>query len=64
MNTSDDPETSGQAVDTAAALFGIAMQPEWRASAIANVDAIAKAARLVMEFPLDDEAEYGPVFRP
>ena len=53
-----------QAVDTAAALFGIAMEPAWREAAVMNFDTLANAAGLVMGFPLDDEAEYGPVFRP
>ena len=62
MNASD--EMTAQAVDTAAALFGITMQPDWRNVAIANFATIAGAAALVMAFPLEDEAEYGPVFTP
>ena len=61
---SDDRDIKAQAIDTAAALFGVAMQPDWREAAIANFATIAAAAGLVMDFPLDDEAEYGPVFTP
>lgn len=63
MSASDDQDVRAQAVDTAAALFGIAMQPAWREAAVANFNAIAIAAQLVMSFPLVDEAEYGPVFQ-
>lgn len=62
MSTSDD--ITAQAVDNAAALFGIAMEKEWREAAVANFVTIAQAAGLVMGFSLDDEAEYGPVFAP
>lgn len=53
-----------QAVDTAAALFGVTMQPAWREAAVMNFGTLVAAAELVMGFPLDDEAEYGPVFTP
>jgi hypothetical protein len=51
-------------VDAALALAGIAMAPEWRDSVLANFKTITAAAQFVMAFPLDDEAEPGPVFRP
>ncbi len=46
------------AVDAAIALFGL------REIAVRDFSAIAAAAQLVTEFPLDEEAEYGPVFAP
>lgn len=55
---------AGQGVDTAAALFGIDLRPAWREAAIAHFVALEAAAGLVMTFPLEDEAEYGPVFTP
>ena len=61
---SDDQDVRGQAIDTAAALFGVAMEPGWREAAVMNFGTLAAAAGLVMGFPLDDEAEYGPVFTP
>ncbi len=60
---SGDPEGQAAAVDAAATLFGVAMEPAWREAAVANFAAIAAAARLVLGFPLDDEAEPSPVFR-
>ena len=45
------------AVDAAAALFGVPLESAWRAAAVANFATIAAAARLVLDFPLDDEAE-------
>lgn len=53
-----------RAIDVACDLFAIPMQPQWRETAIANFVAITAAAQLVMDFPLDDEAEPGPVFQP
>ena len=53
-----------QVVDAAIALFEIPVEPPWREAAHANFAAIAAAARLVEAFPLDDEAEYAPVFTP
>ncbi len=61
---SDDQDIKAQAVDTAAALFGITLQPEWREAAVMNFATLTAAAGLVMGFSLDDEAEYGPVFTP
>ena len=57
-------ETIAAHVDAALALNGIAMAPEWRDSVLANFKTITAAAQFVMAFPLDDEAEPGPVFRP
>ena len=58
-----DADAQAALVDAAAALFGVAVRPDWRDAALANFAAIAGAARLVLEFPLDDEAEPSPVFR-
>ena len=59
----DADSQAAAAVDAAEALFGVALEPAWRAAAVANFAAIAAAARLVLDFPLDDEAEPSPVFR-
>ncbi|MDT7950538.1 MAG: DUF4089 domain-containing protein [Acetobacteraceae bacterium] len=64
MSASDEENITARAVDTAAALFGVAMQPEWRAAAMMNFATLTGAAGLVLAFPLEDEAEYGPVFHP
>ena len=49
-------------VDAAIASAGVTIEPEWRASIDAHFEAIAKAAALVIEFPLDDELDPAPVF--
>lgn len=52
-----------QAVETAAELHGVTLEAEWLEAATTALRTIAAAARLVEEFPLEDEAEYAPVFR-
>lgn len=51
-------------VDAAAALIWLPLDPAHRPGVILNLERIAEMARLVMEFPLGDEAEPAPVFRP
>ena len=58
------PDPLPLALDAAVALFGVPMRPEWRDAALANLLTTTAAARFVADFPLDDEAEYGPVFQP
>ncbi|MCK8783489.1 DUF4089 domain-containing protein [Roseomonas sp. NAR14] len=50
-------------VDAAAALLGLEVRPEWREGVVANLQATAAAARLMLEFPLPDELDAAPVFR-
>ena len=57
-------EAAGRVVDAMVPLLGIPMRPEWRAAVVANVRATAAAASLVLDFPLDDDVEPAPVFRP
>ncbi len=59
-----DPNSLALALDAATALSGVAMRPEWREVALVNLATIAAAAQFVAAFPLDDEAEYAPVFQP
>ncbi|MEA2758540.1 MAG: 1-carboxybiuret hydrolase subunit AtzG-like [Methylobacteriaceae bacterium] len=49
-------------VDAAIASARLPVDAEWRASIDAHFEAIAKAAALVMEFPLEDELDAAPVF--
>ena len=49
-------------IDAAIVSAGLPVEPEWRASIDAHFEAIAKAAALVMEFPLEDELDAAPVF--
>jgi hypothetical protein len=62
-SAADDPDL-GAFVDAAARLLGIAVEPSWREGVVANLAVTARAARLVAEFPLDDELEPAPVFSP
>ena len=57
-------ETIAAHADAALALNDITMAPEWRDSVLTNLKTLTAAAQFVMAFPLDDEAEPGPVFRP
>ena len=57
-----DPACLKLQVDAAIASAGLAIEPAWRAGIDAHFEAIAKAAALVMEFPLDDELDPAPVF--
>ena len=57
-----DPASLKLQVDAAIASAGLTIDPQWRAGIDAHYEAIAKAAALVMEFPLDDELDPAPVF--
>ncbi len=57
-----DDDEAGRCVDAAADLFGITLDPSWRPTVLASFATLVSAGRLVMEFPLDDEAEPAPVF--
>ena len=59
-----DPTSLALALDAATALSGVPTRPEWREAALANLATVATAAQFVAAFPLDDEAEYAPVFQP
>ena len=56
----EDP--MGRMVDALALAHGLTIEPDWRPSVLANMAAIAGAARLVMVYPLDDADEPAPVF--
>lgn len=64
--TPKEPTEDGIAalLEAAIAVHGLPVQPEWLTAALAHLTVIAEAARLVEAFPLDDEAEPGPVFTP
>lgn len=66
MTAPDTASTPSAAspVDVAAALFGVTMQPDWRAAALASFATLEAAATLLAGFALADEAEPGPVFVP
>ena len=58
-----DDETARAIVDAMAPMLGIAVDPAWREAVVTSFQATANAARLVLDFPLEDELEPAPVFR-
>jgi hypothetical protein len=50
-------------IDAMAPLLGLSIEPAWRDAVAANLKVVANSARLVLEFPLEDELEPAPVFR-
>ena len=58
-----DEHAAGRIVDAVAPMIGIAVDPEWRAGVVGHLRATVDAARLVADFPLEDELEPAPVFR-
>lgn len=50
-------------LDALAAMTGITLRPEWRETVRMNLEISLRLANVVMEFPLDDEADLAPVFR-
>ncbi len=57
-------EEIGAALDAAIAQLGLVVDPAWRKDILAHMKTTGDAARLVLEFPLEDELEPAPVFRP
>jgi hypothetical protein len=51
-------------VDAAVALIELPLDPAHRPGVILNMQRIAEMAALVMAFPLSDDVEPAPVFRP
>jgi hypothetical protein len=49
-------------IDASAALLGIAIAPDWRASIRQHLSISLGHAHAVMDFPLSDEADPAPVF--
>ncbi|MCM0018916.1 MAG: DUF4089 domain-containing protein [Tagaea sp.] len=51
-------------VERAAALIALPLDPAHKAGVVANLGRTAAIAKLVTDFPLPDEIEPGPVWRP
>jgi hypothetical protein len=51
-------------LDANAALLGITVAPEWRDAVRLHLGITRSMAERVMAFPLPDEADPAPVFRP
>jgi len=60
----DQPFDAEAYVGAAAALLGLPIDPAHRPGLVLNLERIAQMAALVMEFPLPEETEPAPVFRP
>jgi hypothetical protein len=60
----DHPFDAESYVDAAAVLIGLPLDPSHRPGVILNIERIAEMAALVMAFPLPEETEPAPVFRP
>jgi Protein of unknown function (DUF4089) len=58
-----EAEVAAAVVDAMAPALGLTVDPAWRGEVIAHWLATARAARLVLAFPLEDELEPAPVFR-
>jgi hypothetical protein len=51
-------------VDAAAKLVGLPLDPAHRPGVVLNLERIAQMAALVMEFPLPEETDPAPIFKP
>jgi hypothetical protein len=61
------PKTSFDAaayLEEAAALLGLDIDPKYKPGIVANLEGAAAVARAFLDFPLADDDEAGPVFRP
>ena len=62
MADDDTRDPMAAVVDALALVHGVTIEPGWRPTVMANMTAIAQAARLVMDHPLDEADEPAPVF--
>lgn len=51
-------------VERLAALLGLPIEPESRAAVAEMLSGLLTAARMLEDFPLPDDAEPAPIFRP
>ena len=56
-----DPDSC---ITAAAGMIGLSIDPEHRPGVVLNLQRIAQMAALVMEFPLPDDTEAAPIYRP
>jgi hypothetical protein len=59
-----DPAALEAFIDAGAALNGLAVDPAYRTGVKVHLNAVTNAAKLVLAFELEDDAEPAPVFRP
>ncbi len=61
----DDDKFDAEAyLEASLAAIGLAIDPVWKPSVLANLQRNAEIARLYLDFPLDDGEEPAPVFIP
>lgn len=58
-----DPDLEA-VIDAMAPFLGLEIRPDYRPGIVVNLKVTADLAALVLEFPLDDQAEPAAVFRP
>lgn len=51
-------------IDAGAAMSGLWVDPAYREGVKIHLDAVTSAAKAVLAFEVEDDAEPGPVFRP
>lgn len=59
-----DPAALETFMDAGAALSGLTVEPAFRQGVKVHLHAVTNAAKLVLAFKTEDDAEPGPVFRP
>lgn len=59
-----DPAALEAFIDTTAAMNGLSVDPAYRNGVRTHLNAVTNAAKLVLAFEVEDDAEPGPVFRP
>jgi hypothetical protein len=59
-----EPFDADAYVTAAAAMIGLEIHAEHRPGVVLNVERIAEMAALVMQFPLPDDIEAAPIYRP
>jgi hypothetical protein len=65
MSATLDPFAPDEAlVEKLAALNGIPLDPQWRANVALQLSITSRIAATVLDFPLDDHEDTGPVFVP
>ncbi|KZM49433.1 DUF4089 domain-containing protein [Labrenzia sp. OB1] len=60
----DETFDAGTYVAQMEKVMGLAVDDDWREGVEANMAATARAAELVLAFPLEEEVEAAPVFVP
>jgi hypothetical protein len=63
LNLPADPAALDAFVDAGAAIVGLKIDPAYRDGVKLHLNATMNAAKLVLSFDAEDDAEPGPVFR-